>query len=381
MIELAIFLARRQHFSRGGSPHCKGLPKTKGPTQLRQNLLSGCNRGDNCLSQVAGLFTFGNFSDVSYVSYVSDVSDVCYVNAMLKSWIRAKRLRHTVPNSVSSPHPNIMLCQPVLKRGELLKNDTPKSGFLEMGEVFSDGSDLRRQLEEECKRILGSDIGTLNAMHLVHNYPYSKSPFINLLRPAVPRFFFADRAPPDKTGANRARKYNDAYTVWRYDYGSGSGTGSVATNESYRIIAPMPVSFTNLHQAIYKKLQGDPRFKSLVRDRKNKFNHATCMGKRKERVQFTHRVNQPKGKSQDGYLSVAILFRCVTKTCPVDVRYNTVAVDERTVNGFDRAPVKKRVAKRKAAQDAAMANKRSRECETVREWNEFLKWKCDKIFG
>ena len=392
---------------------------------------------------------------------------------MLKAWIRARKLRHTVPNTVSTPHPNIMLCQPVLKRGYLLKNDTPKSGFLEMGELLSDGSDLRRQLYEECKRILGSDIGTLNAMHLVHNYPYSKSPFINLLRPAVPRFFFADRAPPGTSGANCARKYNDTYTVWRYDYGSGSGTGSVATNESYRVIAPMPTSFTNLHQAIYKKLQQDPRFKSLVRDGKNKFNHATVltyrghnhltshtdqvwaptgkfvsqknsqkegspvvivtigdprkllflrrssngkrwdvaekvpfmtvqqhhlqvfvlhprderplrrhdwMGKRKEKVQFTHRVDQPQGREREGYLSVAILFRCVTKTCPVDVRYNTVAVDERTVNGYDRAPVKKRVAKRKAAQDMAMANKRSRESNTVREWNEFLRWKCEEIF-
>ena len=86
-----------------------------------------------------------------------------------------------------------------------------------------------------------------------------------------------------------------------------------------------------------------------------------CRGVLQKRVQFVHKVNQPPKPSRENYLSIAILFRCVTKTCPVDVRTNAMAIDQRTVNGYGRDPVKKRVAKRKAAQDRAMADKDSRE--------------------
>ena len=342
-----------------------------------------------------------------------------------------------------------------------------------MSEELAPGTSLRRGLEEECKRTLGSEVGTLNAMHLVHNHPYSRKPLVNLLRPAVPRFFFSETAPPDTMGANAARKFDDFYTTWRCDCGSGSGTGSVATNESCRVTAPMPINFTNLHKATYKKLREDLRYRHLVRDGKNKFNHATVLtcrghnhltlhsdqvwgpngdymaeknsqkrgspvaivtigddrnllflrrcsdGKRwemaeklpfmtvkqqhlnvfvlhpaderplrrhdwrgamKKRVQFMHKVAQPSKDLRDGCLSVAILFRCTTKTCPVDVRTNTMAVDQRTVNGWGRDPVKKRIAKRKAAQDLALADEGSLEKAAVSEWNEFLKWKTKEMF-
>ena len=112
---------------------------------------------------------------------------------LLKSIVRTRRSQcndSSAPTRVSQPHGNVTLRQPVVKRGKLSSNDFPKSGFLDMSEELVEGTSLRQGLEEECKRILGSDVGTLNALHLVHNYPYSKKPFINLLRPAVPRFFF-----------------------------------------------------------------------------------------------------------------------------------------------------------------------------------------------
>lgn len=178
------------------------------------------------------------------------------------------------PRKTFTLEPGVDCELPKLRRADYTAGDVPRSGFLDMGDKLREGAMLRVQLENECKRLMVTEFGTFNGLHLVHNFPYSSSPHINIKRPAVPRFMFAKTAPtpPDKEG-----NYDDLCTVWRYDYGSGTGTGSVATNESSRLIGDFTSNLDSLCEEVWKSMKDDPRFKSLTRYPANKFNHVTVL--------------------------------------------------------------------------------------------------------
>ena len=305
-------------------------------------------------------------------------------------------------------------------------------------------------------------------------------------------FFFADTAAPlelkrekNSKTAKHARKttpakergktsYDDLYTVWRFDYGSGSGTGSVATIETSRFIADTPKNFLALRKAIWESMKKDPRYRGITRDSSNFFNHTTVLiyrghnklpthadqvwtpdgkfessrnsqkkgsavvtvtigddrilrfvrrsangnnwnkeekkefmtvthkhmkayvlhpedekpllrhdgnGTSKARLQYLHYVERPPRHDQEDYLSIAIIFRCVTKCSPVSVCDNRMTVDDRTIKRFDTKEVKERIAKRARKQEKAMNDERSQENATIAEYNAFLKRRCREIFG
>lgn len=124
--------------------------------------------------------------------------------------------------------------------------DIPRSGFLpDHTGLFNKDTAIGRAFRQEVLGFLKAPIVSGGkGMVLTHDYPFRETPIINISRPAVARFMFSDEVddPEDNNSVYKGR----ADVVRRRYYGSGSGSGSVATNENCRIIRPWTTTMAAL---------------------------------------------------------------------------------------------------------------------------------------